>query len=349
MSAATEARGGVADAALLAAARAGDETAFRRLTDPHARELHVHCYRMLGSIYDAEDAHQETLLRAWRYLGSFEARSSFRAWLYRVATNVCLTTVARRPTPRPSEPSPLGIAPQEVVLSPYPDRLLDELPSDVAGPAARYDLRESVQLAFLAAIQLLPPRQRAVLILRDVLGWKAGEVAELLEASEASVNSALQRARATLDQRHAEGIVRLDSKPPSDEVERSLLRRYVAAWEAVDIDGLVAVLREDAVMTMPPSPAVFRGGRAIAEFFASVPAEGRLDEIPLVPTRANRLPALAAYLFDAEAGVYRAYGIMVFTIEGDEIGEITGFGDPALFPLFGLPDRYLPPPAPATR
>jgi RNA polymerase sigma-70 factor (ECF subfamily) len=322
----------IAEVALVAAARAGDEDAFRSLCSPYARELHVHCYRMLGSVHDAEDALQETLLRAWRYLTSFEGRSSFRAWLYRVATNVCLTSAARRPTlPR--------AAPDEVVLSPYPDALLEELPSDVASPAARYDLRESVQLAFLTAIQILPPRQRAVLILRDVLGWTAREVADLLEASTASVNSALQRARATLDQRRAEGRLEQASAGAPAEADRSLLRRYVEAWEAVDIEGLVALLREDAVMTMPPSPAVFEGGRAIANFFATVPADGRLDDIPLIPTRANGRPALAAYLWDPNAGVYRAYGIMVFRIEQEAIAEITGFGDPTLFPLFALPDE----------
>jgi RNA polymerase sigma-70 factor, ECF subfamily len=240
---APQSRRGVPDEVALAAARAGDQTAFARLTAPYARELHVHCYRMLGSVYDAEDALQETFLRAWRFLGSFEGRSSFRAWLYRVATNVCLTAAARRPAVR----SP---TPDEIVLSPYPDAFLDELPSDVAGPAALYDLRESIELAFLAAIQLLPPRQRAVLILRDVLGWTAREVAELLESSTASVNSALQRAHATMEQRRVEGCLGVDRRRVPDEAERSLLRRYVEAWEAVDIDGLIGVLREDAVMTM---------------------------------------------------------------------------------------------------
>jgi RNA polymerase sigma-70 factor (ECF subfamily) len=223
------------------------------------------------------------------------------------------------------------------VASPYPDGLLDGLPSDVTGPAARYDIRESVQLAFLAAIQLLPPRQRAVLILRDVLGWTSTEVAELLDSSTAGVNSALQRARTTLEHVRADGQLQQDRVPPPDDVQQSLLRRYVEAWEAVDIEALVTVLRNDAVMTMPPSPGVFRGSRAIADFFASVPADGRLAEIPLLPTRANAQPALAAYLWDAGARIYRAYGIMVFEFDRGAIAEITGFGDPTLFPIFGLP------------
>lgn len=325
-------RSALDEQALVAAALGGDEEAFRSLSSPYARELHVHCYRMLGSLHDAEDACQETLLRAWRYLGSFEARSSFRAWLYRVSTNVCLTMAAQRPPAKTTLPG-------DLVLSPYPDQLLDELPAELVSPAARYDLRESVELAFLAAIQVLPPRQRAVLILCDVLGWTAREVASLLESSSASVNSALQRARATLTRRWAEGHLSRDTTEVPGEVEQSLLRRYVEAWEAVDIEGLVSVLREDAVMTMPPAPAVFESGRAIADFFATVPADGRLDQIPLIPTRANRRPALAAYLLDADAGAYRPYGLMVFRIERDGIAEITGFGDPALFPYFGLPSE----------
>jgi RNA polymerase sigma-70 factor (TIGR02960 family) len=325
------------DAALVAAAQAGDEDAFRRLTQPYARELHLHCYRMLGSPLDAEDALQETLLRAWRHLGRFEPGTAFRAWLYRIATNVCLSALSRPRDPIPAgpyAPTPEGEA---IHLAPYPDALLDELPSSVAEPGARYDLRESVQLALLASIQLLPPRQRAVLLLRDVLGFAAAEVAELLESSTASVNSALQRARATLDRRQAEGRLGIGRTPPAGEAERSLVRRYVDAWESVDVDRLVALLREDVVMTMPPEPVLFRGRDAIAEFFSTVPAGGALDEIRLVPTRANRQPALAGYVLDRETGISHGYGIMVLTVDGDEIAEITGFSDPRLFELFGLP------------
>jgi RNA polymerase sigma-70 factor (TIGR02960 family) len=315
----------VTEPALIAAASAGDEAAFRELAQQYRRELHVHCYRMLGSVHDAEDALQETLLRAWRHLASFQGRSSFRAWLYRIATNVCLAALGRRPEPEATvEPG---------VLTPYPDAWLGELPSENAEPGARYDLRESVQLALLAAIQTLPPRQRAALLLRDVLGFSAKEVAQLLDVSSASVHSAVRRARKTLEQRAP------DRAPPPDDVQRSLVQRYIEAWESVDIPGLVALMREDAVMTMPPDPAVFLGRQAIVEFFATVPAGGELDKIPLLPTRANRQPAVGAYFPDPEAGVYRPYGVMVLTLEGDSIAEITGCTDPAIFPLLGLPSE----------
>jgi RNA polymerase sigma-70 factor (ECF subfamily) len=327
-----------AEAALVAAARAGDEAAFRALTAPYGRELHVHCYRMLGSLHDAEDAFQETLLRAWRHLASFEPRSTIRAWLYRIATNVCLSTAARRrPEATPVTHDLTTPEGEALTLAPYPDTLLDELASSAAEPGARYELEESVQLAFVAAVQLLPPRQRAVLLLRDVLGFSAAEVAELIDASTASVNSALQRARATLEQRRLDGRLDLTRTPPSDNVERSLVRRYIEAWQSVDIDALVALLREDAVMTMPPEPLLFRGRQAIGDFFATVPAGGALDQIRLLPTRANRQPAVAAYLLDHEAGVHRGYGLMVLSLDGAAIAEITGFADPTLFPLFGLP------------
>lgn len=317
--------------ALIAAAGAGDEAAFRELTARFSRELHVHCYRMLGSVQDAEDAFQDTLLRAWRHLPSFQGRSSFRAWLYKIATNACLATLNRRqPEPDAEEP---------IVLTPYPDEWLDELPSSASEPGARYDLQESVQLALLAAVQTLPPSQRAVLLLRDVLGFSAREAAELLEISTASVTSRLQRARATLDRRQADGRLHLVRAKPPDEVEASLVQRYIEAWNAVDIPGLVALMREEAVMTMPPDPAVFRGRQAIVDFFATVPAGGALDKIPLVPTRANHQPAVGAYFPDPDAGVFRPYGVMVLTIDGDSIAEITGCTDPSVFPLLGLPSE----------
>jgi RNA polymerase sigma-70 factor (ECF subfamily) len=317
----------VTEPALIAAASAGDEAAFSDLAERYGRELHVHCYRMLGSVHDADDALQETFLRAWRHLSGFEGRSTFRAWLYRIATNVCLATLGRR------EPEPEVMTDEPTVLTPYPDAWLDELPSELAEPGARYDLHESVQLALLAAIQTLPPRQRAALLLRDVLGFSAKEVAQLLDASAASVHSAVRRARATLDRRVP------DRTPPPDDVQRSLVQRYIEAWEAIDIAGLVALLREDATMTMPPDPGVFRGRKAIVDFFATVPAGGALDRIALLPTRANRQPAVGAYYPDAEAGVYRPYGVMVLTLDGDSIAEITGCTDPSVFPLLGLPSE----------
>jgi RNA polymerase sigma-70 factor, ECF subfamily len=328
---------------LVAAARAGDEQAFRDLTQPHLRELHVHCYRMLGSFQDAEDALQDTLERAWRHLASFEGRAPFRAWLYRIATNACLKASARRrelPVPENGGfdvplPPPNAADIELGFIEPYPDSLLDEL--GAGNPAARYDLSESVQLAFLATIQLLPPRQRAVLILRDVLAMSAAETAELLETSVPSVNSALQRARATLGQKRASGQLAFGRQAPAASEEQVLLRRFVDAWERVDIERLVGLLREDALLTMPPFPLSYRGRAAIADFFGTVPEGGRLDHIRLVHTRANRQPALAAYVRDGDA--YAAYGVMVLNLDGASIAEIVGFGDPTLFRHFGLPDR----------
>jgi len=308
---------------------AHDEAGFRQLAKRHERELHLHCYRMLGSLDEADDALQETLLRAWRFRGGFEGRSSLRAWLYRIATNVCLTIeTGRRARAIPDSWD-------EMIQSPYPDRLLDELPDDVASPDARFDLRESVRLAFLTAIQHLSPRQRAVLILRDVLGFSAAEVAACLDTTRASVTSALQRARAALAER-----------PPApaapSSVEEELVRRFVAAWDAVDVDGLVALLAEDVVMAMPPFPEIHRGRRALHEFFSTVPAGGHLDEIRLVETRANRQPALAAYYRDPEDGALRSYGVMVLDFDGAAIASIAGFAFAELMPVFGLP-AALPP------
>jgi RNA polymerase sigma-70 factor (ECF subfamily) len=326
-----------AEANLLAAARGGDDDAFRRLVAPHARALHLHCYRMLGSLHDAEDALQETLVRAWRNLAQFGERSSFGRWLYRIATNVCLTTLARRkplPVPEPLPPAPE--ADDQILLNPYPDVLLAELPSMEPEPAAGYDTRESVQLAFVATVQLLLARQRAALLLCDVLGWSADEVADLLDTTRAAVNSALQRARATLERRRAEGRLELGRTAPAGGVAAELVGRFVEAWEAVDIPRLVALLRDDAVMTMPPAPLLYRGSRVIGDFFATVPLEGALDRTRLLATRANGQPAVAVY-FPDESGGHRAYGLMVLVLDDDRIGEIVGFADPSIFPAFGLP------------
>jgi RNA polymerase sigma-70 factor (ECF subfamily) len=315
------------ESALLSAAQSGDEQAFERLLEPHRRALRVHCYRLLGSLHDAEDALQETSLRAWRGLDRFEPRGPFRAWLYRVATNVCLTAIERRAR------VPEVLAPEEAevasYLQPYPDRLLD---TDLA-----VEERESVGLAFVSVMQLLPPRQRAVLVLREVLGWSAKEVAELLDDSVSSVNSALQRARQKLERERAAGRLARDHAPSSPTSEARVMQKFMAAWEAVDVDAIVALLADDAVMTMPPEPMRLAGTRAIGEFFRTVPAAGALERIRLVPTRANGQPAVAAYM-DDDAGAFQAYGIMVFALEGDAVASITGFaGYPELFPALGLP------------
>jgi RNA polymerase sigma-70 factor (TIGR02960 family) len=325
---------------LLARARTGDQDAFGVLVTPYLRELHAHCYRMLGSVHDAEDVLQEVLMRAWRHLGSFDGHGSVRGWLYRIATNRCLTARSRTaasPAVALSPPPPSSNAPDVEVtaVTPYPGEWLREMtgPGD---PAAGYEVRESVQLAFLTVIQLLPPRQRAVLLLRDVLGFSAAETAQILQASQASVTSALQRARGTLDVHRASGRLR-PASPPDPGAQRELADRFTTAWHACDIPALVSVLAEDCLLTMPPAPLAYRGRDAIGTFFATVPAGGDLTAIRLVPAEANGQPAVAAYLRDG--AVARAYGIMVLTVHADLIGEITGFAEPSLFPLFGLPQQ----------
>jgi RNA polymerase sigma-70 factor (ECF subfamily) len=302
---------------LLAAAQAGDERAFRALVGPYRHALEVHCYRMLGSPHDAEDIVQETLLRAWRGLERFEPRAALQTWLYRIATNACLDELERRP--RRPEP-----------VQPFPDARPKEAASPVYDPAARYALREGMELALLAAIQLLPGRQRAVLILRDVLGWTAPEVAELLESTVAAVNSALQRARATIE-------LHLPSRArePAAATEHELLSRYVDVWERDDVDGLVALLREDAVLRMPPQAAV-RGGEAIARFFRETAAGGDLARMRLTATSANGRPAVAAHRLTAAGGLV-AHGILVLEVAGERIVGIDAFIDPALLPVFGFP------------
>jgi RNA polymerase sigma-70 factor, ECF subfamily len=289
-----------------------DEQAFALLIEPQRRSLHLHCYRMLGSLHDADDALQETMLRAWRGSDRYEPRAQLGTWLHTIATNVCLTAIARRRT------QPVRLMEDLEYLQPYPDRLLDDLV-----------VRETVELALITAIQLLPPKQRAVLILRDVLGWSAKEVAAALEDSVGAVTSALQRARKSLDR--APGR----STPP-DRREAALVKRFIAAWDAIDIDALVALLTEDAAMTMPPERMRIAGAAAIGEFFATVPQHGRLDEIRLLPTAANRQPALAAYAL-GEDGKHRPYGLMVLRIDDDQILGIVGFPDPWLFEQCGLP------------
>src|SRR3984893_4454702 len=308
-----------ADEVELAAALDGDAEAFRRLTDKYTRELHVHCYRMLGSFHDAEDAVQESLLRAWRYLGTFASRSTFRAWLYRIATNVCLSRGPRRPAGRPL-PQPIAEAVARATepainLSPYPDALLDELEATSGDPAAEYDLRESVQLAFLAAVQMLPPRQRAVLILRDVVGWSAAEVADALDATTASVNNALHRARATMEEQRAAGRLQSRRIVPTEEVEQSLGRRDVEAWQACDVGGLAGLLAHDVVLTMPPLPLRYTGRAAVTAFYAAVPFAG-VDRFRFLPIRANRQPAVAVYRLASDGRKYHALGVWVLRADG---------------------------------
>jgi RNA polymerase sigma-70 factor (ECF subfamily) len=291
-----------------------DEQAFALLIEPHRRALHLHCYRMLGSLHDADDALQETMLRAWKGSDRYEPCAQLGAWLHTIATNVCLSAIARRRS------HPVELSEDLDHLQPYPDRLLDDLVA-----------RETVELAFITAIQLLPPKERAVLILRDVLGWSAKEVAKALGDSVAAVTSALQRARRRLEGAHRH-------RPRPEGRERALVQRFMAAWDAVDIDALVALLTEDAVMTMPPERMRIASPPAIGDFFAAVPQQGRLDEIRLLPTAANRQPALAAYALTAD-GKHRPYGLMVLQIEGDLISGIVGFPDPWLFELCGLPSE----------
>jgi RNA polymerase sigma-70 factor (ECF subfamily) len=309
---------------VLEAARRGDHDAFQALVGPHLRVLHLHAYRMLGSYTDAEEAVQETLLRAWQGLPGFAERAPLSHWLYRISTTTCLKLIERR-----------GRQPATVVdvawLQPYPDALLDQLTDVDADPAAVVERRESVALAFIAALQLLPASQRAVLILRDVLAWSAREVADLLDITVAAVNSALQRARATLAQPPA------TAPAPLDERERRVLDAFVRAWQDCDIAALAALLRDDVTLTMPPQAILVTGRAAVADFFATVPAAGRLDLVRLVITRANGHPALAAYLPDGTTQDCRGYGIMVLTVAGDQVASITGFPDPDLFPLFDLP------------
>ena len=327
----------------LARARAGDEQAFRELTDPYRGELLAHCYQILGSVADAEDMLQETLLAAWRGLNGFEGRSSVRSWLHRIAVNGCLNALrarSRRPreVPMMTElPQPTQLA-DPVWVEPYPDVLLDGLPDAAPGPEARYDTKESIELAFVTALQHLPPRQRAVLVLRDVLGYPAAEVAGMLGTTEASIKGVLQRARAALQPRLPAGR---DSAPlPGSPGERQLAGRFAAAVEDGDIDAVLTLLTSDAWLTMPPEPYEYQGRSAIAAFLRHRAAL-RGAPLRLVPTRANTQPAFGCYLPCAHTPLARPYGMIVLTLTGDQISAITWFSDSSVFAHFGLP-RALP-------
>jgi RNA polymerase sigma-70 factor (TIGR02960 family) len=327
-------------------ARAGDGQAFGELVGRYRRELQVHCYRILGSALDAEDVLQETLVAAWQGLAGFEGRSSVRVWLYQIATRRCLNALrsaSRRPPvdwPPPGvelpEPTRLG---EVAWLEPYPDVLLEGLADAAPGPEARYETTEAISVAFVAALQLLPPRQRAVLILRDVLGFRASEAANILNCTEESVTSALKRARAALQYRRAPSAD-LRPPPPDSAQERALVRRFTRAYEAGDVHGVIALLTEDAWLVMPPVPLRYQGRELAARFLAATAFRpGRSAR--LVPTRANGQPAFGLYVRDAQTPVAHATGILVLTLVGSQISAITGFLDNSALPIFGLP-RTLP-------
>jgi RNA polymerase sigma-70 factor (ECF subfamily) len=327
----------------LAAARAGDQDAFARLVEPYRHALELHCYRMLGSLEDAEDVLQTTLLRAWQNLAAFENRSSLKTWLYTIATHACLDALDKRrrrnlpPAIRPpSEPGqPIEPPPAEALwLEPYPD---DLLPDTIIGPEARYDQKESISFAFLTALQVLAPRQRAVLILSDVLDLRAAEVAGLLDLSVSAVNSALHRARASLSRHY-----RPETIQPTSEATRSLLSRYVQAWERADIAGLTELLKEDATFSMPPSPTWFQGSAAIQTVLESVVFSNNAPRSwKLRPTQINGQPGFVVYQRSAPDAAYHFFGIQAIRFEPSpdraRIAAVITFLDPALAVRFGSP------------
>jgi RNA polymerase sigma-70 factor (TIGR02960 family) len=325
---------------LITRARAGDGEAFRELTEPHRLELQVHCYRMLGSFQDAEDVLQETLLAAWQSIGGFEERASLRTWLYRIATNRCLNAIRsanRRPAiawpmPDVEPPEPTRIA-EVTWLEPFPDRLLEGSIDVPLGPEARYEQTEAISLAFVTALQALPGRQVAVLILRDVLGFHAREVADMLASTVESVNSALKRARTGLQRRLPPAGESEQPPAPDSPSERALVEKFVRAYEAGNIDALVALLTTDILLSMPPFAVEYQGREIVARLYQSILGSGRSFE--LVPARANGQPAFGAYL-RAPTGVRQGTGIIVLTLTGDRICGITRFDDSVL-PSFGLP------------
>jgi RNA polymerase sigma-70 factor (ECF subfamily) len=338
---------GPVTADLLARAQAGDGQAFGQLVDPYRRELQVHCYRLLGSLQDAEDALQDTLLSAWQGLAGFEGRASIRTWLYKVATSRCLdalrsarrrpaASMAMNPPPgelEPPEPTRLG---ELLWLEPYPDALLDVLADSAPGPEARYEARESISLAFVTALQWLPPRQRAVVILREVLGFHASETARILETTEESVTSALKRARAALERQQRSAGPGEPAPPPRSAAEVHLVDRFTEAFESADVDGLIALLTEDVWLTMPPMPLEYQGPELAAQFLLSTAFRPGWTT-RLIPTRANGQPAFGFYARDPETGEFYTVGLMVLTLRGERISALTRF-DPGTLPRFGLPE-----------
>ncbi len=325
---------------LISKARAGDTDAFQKLTEPHRRELQVHCYRMLGSFQDAEDALQETMLAAWRSFGGFEGHASLRTWLYQIATNRCLNarrSANRRPAKEwdvpnvePPEPTRLG---EVLWLEPYPDALFAGTTEVPLGPEARYEQTESISLAFVTALQVLPPRQLAVLVLRDVLGFRTSEVADMLGSTPESVNSALKRGRASLERRRLLDAALEPPPAPDSRSEDAVVGRFVSAWQSADLDALVALLTDDVFMSMPPMPFEYEGRDAVARFCASIFGSGR--KFDLVATRANGQPAFGAFV-RAPDGISHGVGLFVLALAGNRISALTRFENSVL-PWFGLP------------
>jgi RNA polymerase sigma-70 factor (TIGR02960 family) len=328
-------------------ARDGDERAFGELTDPYRRELQVHCYRLLGSLTDAEDLVQETLLAAWRGLGGFQERASLRTWLYRIATNRCLNALRAAGRRVPAEPVPPFQPPEpsrrgEVTwLQPYPDTLLTGIADPAPGPEARYQATEAVELAFVAGLQRLPPRQAAALVLRDVLGFATEEVAGMLGTSHTAVKGALQRARAALGRDRAGRAPR-----PGSATEHDLARRFADAFVAADVDRVVALLTDDAWLSMPPAPHEYQGAEAIAAFLRASFAYRARRRVHLLPAHANTQPAFGAYLADRPDRAATPMGLLVLTMAGDRIHAVTRFHLDAIYPRFGLPESLAVPVGP---
>jgi RNA polymerase sigma-70 factor, ECF subfamily len=333
--------------ALLDAAQGGDQRAFALLVEPYEARLRAHCYRLLGSLSDAEDALQETLLRAWRALARFEGRSSLRSWLYRIATNASLRLIEQRPTrvlpidygPAADPHVPFGAPLTESVwLEPYPDAELG-LDAAMLGPDARYEQRESIELALVAAFQHLPPRQRAVLVLRDVLGFSARETAETLETTSVAVDSALQRAHRAIEERAPTRTQQATLRALGDHELRRIVDRFADAWGRNDVDAVVELLAEDARMAMPPWPSWYGGRDDVATFLRAWPLAPR-KRWRVVATGANGQPAVAGYLWDEQAGAFRPETVIVLGLRATRIEEITAFRSPQLFSRFGLPDEF---------